>query len=379
MNTIDTLLVERAPGQTRVAALNGESIVEVHHHRLSLPEAGAEYIGRVRKVLHSASACFVDIGLAVDAFMPYSELRPVEGDVVHVRVVQPPRRGKGAKVAKVSGVHADSGAQSDSVQVPSLVRRAPHPVSWCVDKYGDTLSKVLVSPGDSDGVIAALIPGALDLSLESTATNIFGDYEVDDALEEALGREVALPGGGRIIIEETAALTAIDIDAGPLPAAQANHQAIPVIAQQIRLRSIGGPMIIDLIPAHDRGGCVDALRATVSDDPVKTKVSGLTPEGRMELNRRRERPALSDLYLAGADHVVHGVDAVAYDILRKSVRAGLAARSVRIGVRAHQRVITALRGHLRYALDEAEAALKTELRLEPARQGSVDEFEVLTS
>ncbi len=69
MPTIDTLLVDRGPGETRVAALAGNHVIEVYHHRIGLPAAGALYRGRVGKPLPGAQAVFVDIGLeSADSF-----------------------------------------------------------------------------------------------------------------------------------------------------------------------------------------------------------------------------------------------------------------------------------------------------------------------
>ncbi len=378
MTEIDTLLVERAPGQTRVAALSNGSIIELHHQRRHVPGVGAVFRGRVQKVLPGSKACFVDIGLTQEGLLPVSGRPPAEGESVFVHVVQPPRGDKGTKLAELKDVSDELAGTASAGSGPALLMDAPHPVSWCFEKYAATLTDVVITPSDPGKLIGSLVPAASGAAITTTPQDIFAEFEVDDALEQALGTDVPLLGRGRIIIEPTAALTAIDIDAGPMMANDANAQAIPVIARQIRLRAIGGPIIIDLIPAGDRGAVVDALKAAVADDPVKTQVAGLTPEGRIELNRRRERASLADLYFSSARLSAPSVEAVALDLLRKSVRAGINSGSAQIVVSAHHNVVAALRGPLRYALDDAEATLKTNLTLRSGGSDRSDEFDIQT-
>jgi len=101
--------------------------------------------------------------------------------------------------------------------------------------------------------------------------------ELDQVLDEALAREVGLPGGGRIVIEATTALTAIDVDSGGARGTPVDHnmRAIPEIAHQIRLRRIGGPVVIDFISmraGNERKRVEAALRRAFERDPVMVDV-----------------------------------------------------------------------------------------------------------
>ncbi len=101
--------------------------------------------------------------------------------------------------------------------------------------------------------------------------------ELDQALDEALARDVALPGGGRIVIEVTTALTAIDVDSGGARGTPVDHnmRAIPEIAHHIRLRRIGGPVVIDFISmraGNERKRVEAALRRAFERDPVMVDV-----------------------------------------------------------------------------------------------------------
>lgn len=359
---IDTLLVDRGPGETRVAALAGNHVIEVYLHRIGLPAAGALYRGRVGKPLPGAQSVFVDIGLESAALLACGVNRPSEGSSVDVRIVQPPRTDKGAKVALVSD--ADIPAVQTDAKAPICLADAEHPVSFCGRTYQQSLKSIIVAPNDTDQSVTGMLDSTLHGFIQPESSDVFCDYGVDEAIERALDSIVPLDGGGKLIIEHTAALTAVDVDAGPMPAAEANKIAIDTLARELRLRAIAGPIIVDLIPSKGRGDLVDRLRQAVADDPVPTRVSGLTPEGRLELNRRRSRSSLADLLLAEPALPHSSIYAVALEALRKSVREGLASGSVRITVRASERVISSLRGPLQAARLEAEDRLKTSLTLQ---------------
>lgn len=101
--------------------------------------------------------------------------------------------------------------------------------------------------------------------------------ELDQVLDEALARDVGLPGGGRIVIEATTALTAIDVDSGGARGTPVDHnmRAIPEIAHHIRLRRIGGPVVIDFISmraGNERKRVEAALRRAFERDPVMVDV-----------------------------------------------------------------------------------------------------------
>jgi ribonuclease G len=121
---------------------------------------------------------------------------------------------------------------------------------------------------------------------------------VADQLEEALRPEVPLAGGGSLIIEATAALTAIDVNGGGRRALEANLAAAPEIARQLRLRRIGGTVVVDFIdpPARTaRARVVDALRAALAEDPEPVQVFPMSRFGLVEISRRRSGPSLAEM------------------------------------------------------------------------------------
>lgn len=128
---------------------------------------------------------------------------------------------------------------------------------------------------------------------------------VQAALDEALGGEVALPGGGVLAIGHAAGLTAIDVDtdrAAALSAksnfARVNREAAAEAAHQIRLRNLGGRIVVDfagLGEGRDLPAALGVLRAAVSDDPMAVQIARPSEFGLVELIRRRERRTLAEM------------------------------------------------------------------------------------
>ena len=119
-----------------------------------------------------------------------------------------------------------------------------------------------------------------------------------EQLDEALGREVALPGGGSLIVEPTAALTAIDVNGAGRPL-DVDLAAVPEVARQLRLRRIGGIVVIDFVDLEskrDRARLDAALRAALADDPAAVQLYPMSPLGLVELSRQRQHPSLADLF-----------------------------------------------------------------------------------
>lgn len=137
------------------------------------------------------------------------------------------------------------------------------------------------------------------LALHAEPDALFEETGVAAAIESALAPRVALPGGGSLTIESTAAATMIDVDSGSdAGQLQVNLAAAAAIARQIRLRNLAGPIVVDFIATRrpgERDRILAALASALAADPVAPQLLGWTRLGHVELMRKRRHPPLHEL------------------------------------------------------------------------------------
>ncbi|HEX2527465.1 MAG TPA: ribonuclease E/G [Geminicoccus sp.] len=128
---------------------------------------------------------------------------------------------------------------------------------------------------------------------------------VAEQIDAALQSEVRLPDGGRIWIERTRALTAIDVDAGGQASFRVNIAAAHEIARQLRLRNIGGIIVVDfvdLVSKNERFRVIETLKRALAADPVPGHVHDVSPQGLIEIGRPRRGIGLDELMLRPCNH-----------------------------------------------------------------------------
>ncbi len=165
---------------------------------------------------------------------------------------------------------------------------------------------------------------------------IFDQYHVDEEIERALGRRVDLKSGGYLVFDQTEALTTIDVNTGGFVGARnfddtvfrTNLEAAQAIARQLRLRNLGGIVIIDFIDMvrdDHRDAVLAELRKQLARDRVKTMLGGFSQLGLVEMTRKRTRESLAQMLTepcpacAGRGRV-RTARTVCYDILREILR-----------------------------------------------------------
>ncbi len=174
------------------------------------------------------------------------------------------------------------------------------------------------------------------LVLYSGNQPIFDVYGVESAIQTALDKRVNLKSGGYLIIEQTEAMTTIDINTGAFVGHRnleetifnTNIEATKAIAQQLQLRNLGGIIIIDFIDMQideHRNRVLESLCDALSKDRVKTNVNGFTQLGLVEMTRKRTRESLEHV-LCDECPTCHGrgrvktVETVCYEIMREIIR-----------------------------------------------------------
>ncbi len=165
---------------------------------------------------------------------------------------------------------------------------------------------------------------------------IFDLYGIDDEVTRALGRRVELKSGGYLIVDQTEALTTVDVNTGGFVGARnfddtifkTNLEAAGAIARQLRLRNLGGIVIVDFIDMareEHRSAVLAELRKQLARDRVKTTAGGFSQLGLVEMTRKRTRESLAHM-LCEPCQACQGIGAVktartvTYDILREILR-----------------------------------------------------------
>ena len=177
---------------------------------------------------------------------------------------------------------------------------------------------------------------AAKLQLYKGERPIFDLYAIDEEIARALGRRVDLKSGGYLIVDQTEALTTVDVNTGGFVGARnfddtifkTNLEAAGAIARQLRLRNLGGIVIVDFIDMvrDDHQAAVLAeFKKQLARDRVKTAVGGFSQLGLLEMTRKRTRESLAHM-LCELCPTCHGVGqvktarSVCYDILREVLR-----------------------------------------------------------
>ncbi|MCX7898146.1 MAG: ribonuclease G [Rhodocyclaceae bacterium] len=177
---------------------------------------------------------------------------------------------------------------------------------------------------------------------------LFDLYGVEDEIQKALARRVDLKSGGYLIIDQTEALTTIDVNTGAYVGARnfdetifkTNLEAAQTIARQLRLRNLGGIIIIDFIDmesSEHKAAVLGELERALARDHTRITVNGFTQLGLVELTRKRTRESLAQTLCepcptCNGRGVVKTAQTVAYEILREILREArqFSAREMRV-------------------------------------------------
>ena len=156
--------------------------------------------------------------------------------------------------------------------------------------------------------LAEIISPSLKLKIQcaDSSVNLFEKNSIEYSIKQALDKKVWLKCGGYLIIEETEALTVIDVNTGKFigknnledTIVKTNLEAVNEIARQLRLRDIGGIIIVDFIDMNDKSHeelLINAMNEALKKDRTKTIVVGMTGLGLLEMTRKKIRKKLSSV------------------------------------------------------------------------------------
>ena len=184
---------------------------------------------------------------------------------------------------------------------------------------------------------------------------LFDLYAIEGEIEKALGRRVELKSGGYLIIDQTEALTTIDVNTGGYVGTrnfddtifQTNLEAAQAIARQLRLRNLGGIIIVDFIDmmnGEHRDAVLAEFRKALARDRTRMTVSGFTQLGLVEMTRKRTRESLAHLLcepcpICDGRGELKTARTVCYEILREILREARQFKPREFRILASQKVI----------------------------------------
>ncbi len=222
---------------------------------------------------------------------------------------------------------------------------------------------------------------------------IFDLFDVESEIQRSLHRRIELKSGGYLIIDQTEAMTTIDINTGAFVGHRnleetifnTNIEATQAIARQLRLRNLGGIIIVDFIDMNDKEHqrrVLHSLDVAMAKDNVKYSLSGFSALGLVEMTRKRTRESLEHI-LCGECEVCHGrgyvktVETVCFEILREIVRVNRAYDADKFIVYASSAVSESLTNDEYHNLAELEVFIGKQIKVQTENMYNQEQFDVV--
>ena len=222
---------------------------------------------------------------------------------------------------------------------------------------------------------------------------IFELYAVEDEIQKALHRKVQLKSGGHIVIDQTEAMTTVDVNTGGFVGHRnfeetifkTNLEAAQTIARQLRLRNLGGILIIDFIDMSNETHKRQVLRAlekALARDHTRTHISNVSPLGLVEMTRKRTRESLEHVLCdpcptCSARGSIKSADTVCYEIFREILREARQFDTERLLVIASPEVTDQLVDEESSAFAELEAFIGKPITLQVESLYSREQYDVV--
>jgi ribonuclease E len=205
------------------------------------------------------------------------------------------------------------------------------------DYLSDDIGEILIDSSEifteAQEYMTRFVPGSLrKLKYYEDEVPLFTRYQIENQIESAHRHTVTLPSGGAIVIDPTEALVSIDINSAratrggdiETTATNTNLEAADEIARQLRLRDIGGLIVIDFIDmesSKNQRAVEDRLRDAVKQDRARIQIGRLSRFGLLEMSRQRLRPSISEATnitcpRCSGQGTIRGVDSMALAMLR---------------------------------------------------------------
>jgi ribonuclease E len=265
-------------------------------------------------------------------------------------------------------------------QESSLVIRAIR------DYYTQDIGEILIDTEEvaeqAKGFMGHVMPNMVNrVKLYKDDVPLFSRFQIEHQIESAFSRTVNLPSGGAIVIDHTEALVAVDVNSAratkggdiETTAFNTNLEAAEEVARQLRLRDLGGLIVIDFIDmesAKHQREVEDKLREAMKYDRARVQIGKISRFGLMELSRQRLKPSLGDsAHLPcprchGTGHI-RSTESIALHILRIIQEEAMKDNSAQVVAQVPVDVATYLLNEKRFDIQTLESRLKVSVILIP--------------
>ncbi|MBG4309334.1 ribonuclease E [Pseudomonas aeruginosa] len=233
---------------------------------------------------------------------------------------------------------------------------------------------------------------ASKVKLYQDSVPLFNRFQIESQIETAFQREVKLPSGGSIVIDPTEALVSIDINSARATkggdieetALQTNLEAAEEIARQLRLRDIGGLIVIDFIdmtPAKNQRAVEERVREALEADRARVQVGRISRFGLLEMSRQRLRPSLGETSgivcpRCNGQGITRDVESLSLAILRLIEEEALKDRTAEVRARVPFQVAAFLLNEKRNAITKIELRTRARIFILPDDHLETPHFEV---
>jgi ribonuclease E len=233
---------------------------------------------------------------------------------------------------------------------------------------------------------------ASKIKLYEDSVPLFNRFQIESQIETAFQREVKLPSGGSIVIDPTEALVSIDINSARATkgsdieetALQTNLEAAEEIARQLRLRDIGGLIVIDFIdmtPAKNQRAVEEKVRESLEADRARVQVGRISRFGLLEMSRQRLRPSLGESSgivcpRCNGQGIIRDVESLSLAILRLIEEEALKDRTAEVRAQVPIPVAAFLLNEKRNSITKTELRTRARIVIIPNDHLETPHFEV---
>ncbi len=282
--------------------------------------------------------------------------------------------------------------------VRNVYREVPLYIRTVRDLITPSVEKIRIDNSESFQEITQFLEDfipELNTSVESYAGDrpIFDLYGLEDEIDKALGRQVKLKSGGDLIIDQTEAMTTIDVNTGGYLGSRnhgetifkTNLEAATSIARQLRVRNLGGIIIVDFIDMQDLEHQRQVQRAftkALEKDHARTTITGISQLGLIEMTRKRTRESLGQMLnsacpVCGGRGTLKSTETICYEIFREILSIARAYENDVILVMAAQLVVDRLLDEESDTLAELEELVGKTVKFEVEPMYTQEQFDVV--